>query len=197
MADEFNTSRSFDLREVYSRAFGHVGLPYPAGGINIKNPVSTVIKTVKGAFNFKSTLGAEYLFPIKIGTYQLPNEALVSISGSVNIIETALNRGDRVENVLEEINLNNYQVRIRGVIINEDDPYEFPEDDLIKFREMLEAPGSKSIECELLRIFNINQIAIRRMNFPAVAGMFAGQFYDIDALSDQDFELEVINDENQ
>ncbi len=195
--------QNINILETYNKTFGHVGAPFPAfirGGIG--NPLETIRKTVKGAFNFKTEMGGEFMFPLTFlpGTpeeWQLPVEPLISISGSNTIKETPLTRGKKIVNVLEYINLNNYKLRIRGVFFNnEDDKY--PEEDVRKLRNLLERNGSIEVKSDFLSIFGIKKIAIKNIGWPAVPGAPEQQGYSIDCMSDTDFKLELIEEkENQ
>ena len=108
---------NINILETYNKTFGHVGAPYPAFVAQIGNPLETIRKTVKGAFNFKSEMGGEFMFPLMIDGWQLPVEPLISISGSNTIKETPLTRGEKIVNVIEYINLNNYKLRDRKSVV--------------------------------------------------------------------------------
>lgn len=198
MADRIDNT-VYDLNRLYQKAFGHVGLPYPAGGLNtLGNPAATAVKTVEGAFRFRSELGAEYRFPVKIDRgddpaapqwWQLPNEPLVSVYGSKQVVETRLNRGERKQNVTEEVNLNPYRVRIRGVMYG-GEADEYPEDDVRALRQVFEKDGPRAIACPLLDLFGIDRVVLKAVNVPGVPGTPEAQAYVIEAFSDEPFELE-------
>ena len=186
----------YDLSKVYSKAFGHVRAPYPvllAEGRELGiSPVGT-IKALKGVFKMKSVINI-YAMPTSIDGWQIPQEPIISIAGSKNIIETQLNRGDRTENVIEEVNLNNYEVRIRGIILNEQEFDEYPEVDVSRLREICEKPGSIEIVNGLCAIYGITKVVIRRFDFREVQGYLGAQAFELDCLSDEDFELELIDE---
>ena len=196
-----NIPPRYNMNEVYKSAFGYVRPPYPAlmleGETLGLSPVGT-IKALRGSFKLRSALNVEYTLPIKLDNWQLPQEPVVGIRGGKNIIETELNRGEingrkLVQNVLEEINLNNYQVRIRGIILNEEDPDAYPEDAVRRLREICEKPGSISIENGLTALWNITRVAIRDWDLREVQGYVGAQAFELDCISDVDFELEVID----
>ena len=191
------TGPKYDTDKVYNTAFRHVRPPYPSlalqsGGLNLL-PVGS-IKALKGSFSLKSTLNTEYTLPVKLDGWQMPQEPVIMIRGGKNIKETALNRGDRVQNVLEEMNLNNYQIRIHGVIINEVDFDAYPEEAVRRLREILEKAGSVSIENGLTSIWNITKVAFKDWEIRDVQGYIGAQAFEIDCLSDEDFELELVED---
>lgn len=185
----------YNPAEVYQQAFRHVRPPYPnlvreSGTLGI-SPLGTV-RALKGSFKLTSALNTIFTLPTKIDDWQMPNEPTIEIRGGKNIIETQLNRGDRVQNVLEEVNLNNYRIRIRGVILNEQEFDVYPEQDVRRLREICEKPGSVSIVNGITALFNITQVAISDFDFFEVKGFAGAQAYELDLFSDTDFELELI-----
>jgi hypothetical protein len=206
----------FDLNELYQRAFGLVRLPYPvvaveAGIAGVNNPVATV-KAYAGSLG-KSRLGGNYYFPLTVvrkagegveegGEYTFPNEPVFTISGAKQIIQTKVNRFDGKvvykQNVLEEFNLENYQVKIRGLIINEEDFDEYPEVEVMKMKAIFEMPGSLEVKnCQLLNLHRIYRLAFERIKWIEVSGNPSVQAYEIECLSDQEFDLEYAETQQQ
>ncbi|MGL6123958.1 MAG: DUF6046 domain-containing protein [Shewanella sp.] len=208
----------FDLTQLYQRAFGLVRLPYPtlvveAGLTGINNPVQTV-KAFASSLG-KSKLGGDYYFPLSVyrknndgsdaldkNAYTFPNEPTFQISGAKQIIETKVNRYDGKvvykQNVLEEFNLENYRVRLRGVIVNEDNFDEYPEVEVMKMKAIFELPGSLAVkDCQLLNIHRIYRLAFEKIKWTEVVGAPSVQGYEIDCLSDQDFDLEYAETQQQ
>lgn len=189
--------QSFVLQDLYASAFGYIKPPFPQVGLLPKINPFGAIQAIAGSFFNKGKLAA-YTQHVTFNAgladeYQLPCEPTVAVFGTKNVIETYLNRGDRTQNVLEEINLDNYKIRIRGVIYNpEDDAY--PEEDVSKIHALWEKPGSRSIKSELLSLLGITKVAIVRINWPELNGYPGAQPYELDCLSDQDFELNIIGD---
>jgi hypothetical protein len=190
-------SPQYNLDDVYKQAFGHVRPPFPNLIIESESfgisPAGT-LKAIKGTFNLRSKLNASYTMPTKLDGWQMPQEPTISIRGSKNIIETPLNRGVRTKNVLEEINLNNYQLKIKGIILNEDDFDAYPDADIRRLREICEKAGNVSIENALASIWNISKVAIKDWDMFEVKGYVGAQAFEIDLISDEDFELELINE---
>jgi hypothetical protein len=191
------TGEQYKLNQAYKQAFGHVRAPFPVllaqtDSIGL-SPVGT-FKALKGTFSLRSKLNTDYTLPTKLDGWQIPQEPTIGIRGSKNIIETQLNRGDRTKNVLEEINLNNYQVKIRGIILNEEDFDAYPDEAVRRLREICEKAGSISIENGLTTIWNITKVAIRDFDLFEVKGYLGAQAFEIDCISDEDFELELVNE---
>lgn len=197
MSDIGQIPPRYDVNQAYSQAFRHVRPPFPTLLAESKtlgvSPIST-IRGLKGSFKLTSALNTPLTLPTKIDGWQMPNEPTIEIRGGKNIIETQLNRGERVKNVLEEINLNNYQIRIRGVILNETEFDLYPEVDVRRLREICEIAGSVSIENGICALFNITKVAVRDFDFFEVKGYAGAQAYELDLLSDEDFELELVEE---
>lgn len=187
---------TYDLSELYKLAFGYNRPPYPILVAQSKTFGVGHIGTVKafqGQFKASSILGNEYTMPVGLDGYRIPQEPAVAISGGKNVIETQLNRGARKQNVLEEVNLNNYQLDIRGLIINEDGLDEYPEEAVRRLKEICEKPGAITITNALTSIWGIDKIQILNFRFFEVRGNAAVQAFHIEGLSDQDFDLELID----
>jgi hypothetical protein len=197
------TGKKYDPDDVYKSAFGYIRPPYP--GLILKSQTFGfsgvgALKSLRGSFRLGSKLNAEYTSPTKfkftgkagaIEEWQVPQEPTTSVQGSKNIIETQLNRGDRVQNVIEEVNLNNYKINIKGVIINEDDFNIYPEEAVRRLTEICEVPGSIEIQNWLINQYGINKIVIESFDFFEVKGFINSQAFELNCLSDEDFDLEV------
>lgn len=185
--------RSYDIQDLYGKAFGQVGVPFPQVGIFPSfNPAATV-SAIISAFQRAGKLAPYNQIVVfnkgLLGQYVLPNEPTVEVFGTKHIIETPLNRGKRTQNVLEEINLNNYKVRIRGVIYNEK-AEEFPTDDINSIHQLWMTQGSLEIDADLLKILGISKVAIVQIAWPSLPGYPGAQPYELDCLSDEPFDLQ-------
>jgi hypothetical protein len=198
----------FNLNELYQRAFGLVRLPYPTLVAESGNFINDPVQTVR-SLTAKSAFGTELVFPLVVGRslganeyqqFQFPNEPVFLIEGSKTIIETPINRGVTngmvyKQNVLEEFNLNNYRVRIRGLIINEEEPETYPSETVARMKDFFEHPGSIDVVySDLLIVHKIFKLAFQRIKWVEVVGNPEVQGYEIDCLSDQDFDLEYVED---
>jgi hypothetical protein len=210
----------FNLNDLYQRAFGHVRPPYPllVNGLPGISPVGTLIG-LKEQFDIKRDEEPVAIVPVEaksqwgtvdlkfpvllkmeefdgdvalgVREYLIPLEPVISIEGGKNIIETRLNRGARTENVLEEVNLNNYRIMLRGILLSEvEDAY--PEESVRELRRFCEAPGGIEIECALLQYFGITRVAVQNFRFPGVPGNIEAVGYELDCLSDREIDLEDV-----
>jgi hypothetical protein len=187
-------TEKYDIQTLFEGAFNTRALPFPgASGKSVEE--EDRVKAVKGNFNWEGMLGNEFYMPCKIDDVQLPTEPLIRITGGKRIIKTPVNRNNTRGTVKEEWNMKDYKIQIRGVAVNEE-ANDFPKDQLRKLRQILEKKGAVSISCEFTNLFNINQIAITDWDFPEDRGFQDMQTYVITGLSDEDFELQLI-DENE
>lgn len=187
--------------DLFSAAFGHIKPPFPLVSLNVAPNPFGFVKSLRGSFKFRSDMNVQYTMPVKIGTtpdprdtpnwFEIPCEPVVGIFGSKNVIETKLTRlnpnskKQEVQNIIEETGLNNYQIRIRGVIYNEKDFDEYPEDDVVRLTQMWEHPGGLYIETAMLNMAGINKITIVGLDKPEMPGYPGAQPFEIRALSDE------------
>ncbi len=142
-----------------------------------------------------SIMGTPIFFPCKIGLTQdslfdLPNEPAISISGMNRIIKTELTK--LKGSFKERMQLSDYAITIQGVIINEDSE-DYPAQMVAKIRTVCEA-GTCYVQSELLKIFNVTQLAIEKFDFSHRESSQNEQDYTITAISDRPIEL-IIKDE--
>ncbi len=194
-----NIPPKFDLNQAYQTAFNHVRPPYPLLIAESKTYGISPVGTAKALFGSlqKSKLGDFYSLRTTIDGWLMPNEPTISIRSGKRVIDTPLNRLDpttgKIErkSVLEEVGLNNYEIRLRGVIFNEDDSEEYPIDEVTRLREVCEKTGSVEIKNDLLSLFNINRVAIVNMEFLEVRGYIGAQGYELILLQDENLTLEL------
>ncbi|GAB5524885.1 MAG: hypothetical protein Roseis2KO_27570 [Roseivirga sp.] len=152
-------------------------------------------------FNLISALGTPLVMPVMIEGYQLPNEPVVTITGSKKIIRTALtgvNREEEVQRrgtVKELISVNDYQIKITGRIVDEDDPGRYPERIVTKIRNLFELRRALTINCKITDMLGITHIAVEKLSFPGDSGMENSQRYEISGFSDEDFRTDLISQE--
>jgi hypothetical protein len=195
MQETNKKNNTYDLSQLYQKAFGYVAPPYPLEGYAPNNPIDTV-KAVVGSFKRKSMLGTEFFMPIKLAGYQLPGEPIISLQGMKNIVRTPVagtpNKKDFRGTVKEQTSIDDYRIRIRGVIINEEDLDDYPADSIRQLREVYETLGSVEISCQLTNIFNIGLIAIENFDLRGIEGAQGAEAFEITGYSDQPEELELI-----
>lgn len=213
---DFVKGKQFNIPDLLQRVFGYKGIPFPAGdlkpNLDPRGKLDALISGTKfsdqsgtiepfelqGDFNPNGANGVRLFMPIKLDGVQLQNEPLVEIRGKKIIKKTDLT-GEHREGVTnkrgsvkELINIGDYTITIRGIVINEDSE-EYPEAEIRKIRKIVEARRSVSIESQLTNIFNINLMAIEDSYYPVVPGIQHAQGYEIVGYSDEDFESELIS----
>jgi hypothetical protein len=186
----------FDIREAYRQVFGYKGLPFPlAPGLPFpEDPFGTIGK-VGSALLGLGQLNTPYFMRIKVDGKLLPNEPMIELGFNKTMIRTPIVQSNaenqRRGTVKELYGMDDYAIRIRGLIINEENENEFPEDDVRWFRNMIEKQQSVSIECTLTTLFNINLVAINGGEFPYDSGYQGMQRYELRGYSDDNVELEI------
>lgn len=155
---------------------------------------------VKGDFTFTSVLGTPLVMPVKINGYQLPNEPLVTITGSKKIVKTVLTgssgegRIQRRGTVKELISVNDYQIKISGRIVSEKaDASGYPVEELKQIMKLYEARKAVTIECALTQLLGIELIAISQISLPGEPGMHNNQRFEITGFSDEDFTVDLLS----
>jgi len=190
----------FDLILLYSRAFG--AIPYGKQETRHKHneavafPSSTTVD--RNTDGPQSVIGKALFQPawliIQDGQgnqerFQLPNEPLIEILGGKTLIRTPI---DGADGTFKELFANNdYQVTIRGLIVQEDGTDNYPESLVRRLREFCEHDGAILIENDLCQVFDISQIVIESFPFTALEGFPGVQPYQINAWSDKDFEIDL------
>jgi hypothetical protein len=141
--------------------------------------------------------------------YKLPNEPLISLSQSKKIIETPtlgyknlehLNAELKTKNpnhkplknrtgtVKELIQIEDYNLTIRGVCVNEIDKDVYPTDQVQMLNELANINAPLLVKnSKFLEVYNIRQIVIKDIHFDEMQGKQGLQTYLINAVSNQDF----------
>lgn len=193
--DSKRSNNTYDLSQLHQKVFGYTALPYPMEGFAPNNPIDTV-KSVVGSFKRQSMLGTEFFMPIKLAGYQLPGEPIISIQGMKDIVRQKVAGTPDKKNfrgtVKEQTSIDDYRIRIRGIIINEEDLDDYPADAIRQLREVYETLGSVEISCQVTDIFNIGLIAIESFDLRGIEGAQGAEAFEITGYSDQPEELELI-----
>lgn len=139
----------------------------------------------------RDATGREYYMPITLGGIELPN-AMMRISGQKEILKTPL-QGQR-GTVKELINIDDYQITIRGLIIGEQP--EYPEDMVKQLRKLYERNEAIELRCPISDIFLVtperegfDKVVIEAIDFPEVNGTMNVRPYEIRLISDEEFDL--------
>lgn len=178
---------NFDINTLYKNVFGYVGLPFPNGEISI-NPFSGLENVTK-----RDLMGRPVPMPVHLNDTELPN-AVISLTGKKTIVETPLTGSVLRGTVKELVSVDDYKIQIRGIIVNTSDEA-YPEDYVLRLRELFELRESVSIDSPICELFDIEEMVITDFNLPEIRGMHY-QAYEINGLSDDDFTTELLQ-ENQ
>ncbi len=142
--------------------------------------------------------GREYFLPItlrsSLGTIDLPYP-VISIISKKTIIETPLT--ERRGTVKEFINIQDYEILVKGLIINESN--EFPESDVRMLRDIYELIEPVSIINPVTDIFLLRPerkgcdlVIIKDLKFPSSGGVKNVRPYELTLMSDEPFNLKVV-----
>ena len=160
-----------------------------------EHPYGRERTTRKGQpFTATDKFGMDYYLPVKIDGHDLEHP-VISIVGKKNIISTALT--ERQGTVKELINTTDWEITIRGLII---DKYgDYPEDEISTMVDLFHRDKAVEIESAVTDIFLMrwqrkgnNTIVIKEMSFPEVKGISNVRPYELKLLSDAPFNLEEI-----
>ncbi|WP_400192819.1 DUF6046 domain-containing protein [Hymenobacter sp. B81] len=184
---EITTLPGFSIN--ISQAAGSASRLLPFPGVN---QPAQLVKAPDFTMPPESMLGTPMYFTIKIGDVQLPNEPLITVFSSKNIVKTVVAGGNFT--VKEIIGLDDYKINIKGYAMREGQPVlggsslvpeDYPEAELRKLANLNKITKDLPVTCQLLSYFNITRLVIEDMSFPPVAGA-AGYFaYEINAVSDE------------
>lgn len=142
----------------------------------------------------ESLLDVNIQMPIQIGTLSLPNEPLIEIMGANRIIATPVAGGRRKGTVKEVISQDDHVLRIRGIIVNDDNVY--PAAEVLALRTLLRSKKSLPVVNAVCRLHGISRILFERWRFFDMEGTPAAQAYEIYAISDEEIELTLIDQLN-
>lgn len=137
-------------------------------------------------------LGTPRYFALKIDKLTLPNEPLITVTGSKTIVKTQVAGGDFT--VKEIIGRDDWKINIKGFAVREGAvrdlpngglvPEAFPEEWLRALVTLYNQNRALDCECQLFTYFNIRRLVIEDISFPAVAGAHGYFAYEINAMSD-------------
>jgi Domain of unknown function (DUF6046) len=193
---------NLSISDLFQRAFGARGAGFDSSLV-LQYPIDKQTyddidpndETELGEFvNVRDSLKGTYLgralfMPVKIRNLQLPNEPTMLISGRKNIVKTALAGSTKKGTVKELISVDDYDITIRGIVINDKSKLTYPEDIVKKIHELYLINESHFIECGLTSLLGIDKIVIESITFPEMIGIQHAQAYELRCVSDEDFEL--------
>lgn len=184
------------VRAPYRSEQGTHGSPYYAKDglgneyympVTITYPDVTPLPAAPAGIAFSS--GEESLTILKKWNLPYP---VISIAGKKTIIETHLT--ERRGTVKELINIQDYEIVVKGFIIGGND--EFPENEIATLRSIYEQNTGISIQCPLTDIFLLrpdrsgsDQVVISELKFPEIRGIKNIRPYELHMVSDAPFNL--------
>lgn len=194
---------ALQLADAYQSVFGFVAPPYPAFGLNLANRIP--LRNIKQLIRAKGELGAiRSPFEVRKPTgiqglwLMLPNEPLVQVRGKKQVVTTSISRGRdgrgvaKRGTVKEVIYMDDYDIEIDGIIIGKDQEQR-AENDIVKVHNICEYGLSLFVRHDLLNLLGINMLTITDFELPTEAGEgMHVQKYKIKAISDEDFESELL-----
>lgn len=189
-----NGDTHFDLRQMYNQAFGPIGFlelpPYiieSNAGLSKPHPFDPIKSGLRQGK--EGLYGTVIQMPCTLDGYDLPNEPLIEINGTKNIITTTIDGNDGT--FKELYSLGDYEVTIRGVAINDDDPDNYPTDIVRRIRKVAESKKHIEVVNALTTLFGITHLAVMSYQFPAIPGSIGMQPYELRCLSDREFNLKA------
>lgn len=194
--------KKYDLVGLYERAFGVKAVrPNINAQIIGEHIASRALKTLRTDFvstkdyeGFEPAMMGHLLFmpceldaPPTLGKFKLPNEPIVELKGGKRIVKTEI---DGMDGTFKELfSLDDYQITIRGLIVQEDGTNNYPQGDVMRLRDYCEVEHEVGINCASTNYFNVTQMVIESWDFPAMEGFPGVQPYILNCLSDKDFKL--------
>lgn len=188
----------FDFKEVTARAlFDYVGPSFPQWWKKNKD-----LLVLPDLSNLGSNLqkGGKYFSQLTLGyegeNYKLPNEPLIQLALAKTIVETPTVGKQRKGTVKEYINTEDWQVVIRGVCVDAQNPNNYPSEQVAVLNELLEINDAlEVVSNKFLAFFGIEKLVFKNIDFDEMAGQQGLQKYKITAVSDQGFFADLIEDE--
>lgn len=197
-------TNSFNLIDLYQKVFNIKGVRFAiptgntAGGYVAEFDGSALNLPSVSPAKALSVLGTPIYEQITFRTtereYTFPDWPLLDISAAKNIIKTAIK--GRSGTVKEYINTDDYQITIRGILINyiNDD---YPEDLVNDLHDIFKINAELQVTTPVLNLLDIHNIVIESLRLPEVEGYNHIQPFVIQCLSDEPVELIIKDAKNQ
>jgi hypothetical protein len=182
--------------ELIKQTFGITGyIPVIEGKVNPElDYEASQIKTIKVA---ESTATSSFGTPIYESLtlirgdkeYKFLDAPLMDVNRSKHIISSKVQ--GIAGNVHEVIGDEDFIVRIRGVLVNEDED-DLPHKKIEELKKWLDYNEAIKVESRLLNLHGINNLIFRKPNFPASDKFVNVQPYVLDCISDNEIELIIL-----
>lgn len=184
---------AYRIDDLLQQAFGSQARPQYRSEDQDTQPVPVSTYRQRPS-DITSLLDVNIQMPISLGTLALPNEPLIEIAGGNRIKFTPVAGGRRKGTVKEIVAEDDYYLRIRGIIVNDDHIY--PAAEVLALRNLLAAKKSVPVVNVVCRLMGITRVVFERWRFFDMEGVQGAQAYEILAVSDEELELTLIDELN-
>lgn len=167
--DNTTSSKMFDIKPKEAAKYSKLGTPY--------------YEKVEG-----DVLGRECFLPVTVDNLKLPY-SVVRISSKKTLVETAC--VNRKGSVIEQINVENYSIKLRGFLIGENN--QLPDEGITALKDLYEKNESVVLRNALTDIFlsGEDKVVIKSIDIPEVRAVQNVRPYEFDMISDSEFTLIV------
>lgn len=124
-----------------------------------------------------------------VASYGLPHESVAEYSQAKNIVKTLLQGRDGT--IKEYINLDDWVISIRGFIINYDS-LDYPLDQIINMSNFFQLNTRLKVGSDWMSRLGIKYVITEALKFPVVDGLANAQPYELELVSDNPFEIELL-----
>jgi hypothetical protein len=194
----------YNIRDLFTAAFGDQHRYQPVLAHKDLEGALTDYKGVKTwvgdeELHTTSRLGTPIMMPVRFEAvedyftsgFNLPPATLIEFQQSKEIVTTKVT--GRNGTIKEYIGLDDWQITIKGIIIDDDAPKLYPENIVRYLNRIKEAPVSIPITNKICEILKIYQIVIKDLSLPATEAFPGVQAFIITAMSDAPFEIKELN----
>lgn len=182
----------FDLQQLFRKTFGIKAVPFRGLETRAFVPEGQAFEglQVRRTRSVSTGLeGVQVILPLELDGFRFPIEPVISVRGRNKIIETEFD-GNDAGTFKEMYSVGDYQVTIRGILLNDDPDFEqLPERDMRKLRAICEKQTHIKAVSELLAIYGIEYLAIKDYDFPGVPGELEMQAFELQCVSDKPYDL--------
>lgn len=181
---------SYDLARMYAATFGFTALPHSPSSTApriVAAPAFQAVDLNGDEAPLTGYLGAPIHLPLELDGWRLPNEPLIDISATKIIVKTPVDGND---GTFKELYSNgDYELTIRGICVDEEQPDRYPEEQVRRLRNILEKRQHVRIVNRLTSMWAVEYVAIESWSFPSVPGQLGAQGYELRCSSDRDLAL--------
>lgn len=200
----------YNIRDLFTAAFGdqHRYQPVLAhkdleGALTDYTGVKTYI--TDGQIFERSVLGTPIMMPVRLeaanwqqkgvtystAPFKFPAATLMEFQQAKEIVTTKV--AGRDGTIKEYIGLDDWQITIKGLIIDPKSPRTYPADMVSNLNKIKDAPCALPITNRICELLNIYSIVIKDISFPSTEAFPGVQAFVITAMSDAPFEIKELN----